>query len=195
MIGECLESEQPFGVVLIKSGQEVGAPAEPYRVGTTASIAAVNRLEDGRMALVAIGEQRFRIDEIVRVQPYLVGQVQRLEDPSDDPAAATLATALAPALVEYLEALFAVLDQPREAYELPTEPERLSYVAGAVLQVGLTAKQALLELTTTSERLSRELDCLQTEREKLATDLRLKNRMGAITPLDTATLRDLISPN
>ena len=31
MIGDCVEREQPFGIVLIKEGQEVGDPAEPAR--------------------------------------------------------------------------------------------------------------------------------------------------------------------
>src|SRR5205814_5524803 len=59
MIGRCLEEERPFGVVLIQSGPEVGGTAVPHRVGTTAHIAAVRRLDDGRMNLIAIGQERF----------------------------------------------------------------------------------------------------------------------------------------
>src|SRR5438046_1437349 len=64
MIGECVERKQPFGVVLIKAGREVGEPAEPRGVGTTALIAAMSRMDDGRMNLVAVGQERFRIDEL-----------------------------------------------------------------------------------------------------------------------------------
>jgi len=41
MINQCLESRSPFGVLLIRSGNEVGTPTEPFEVGTTASIAHV----------------------------------------------------------------------------------------------------------------------------------------------------------
>ena len=38
MIRQCLAEENPFGVVLIRRGQEVGETAEPYTVGTVARI-------------------------------------------------------------------------------------------------------------------------------------------------------------
>ena len=38
MIGDCLNQNLPFGVVLIKEGLEVGTPAEPERIGTSARI-------------------------------------------------------------------------------------------------------------------------------------------------------------
>ena len=41
MIGECVDREEPFGIILIKEGQEVGEPAEPVKVGTTARIVQV----------------------------------------------------------------------------------------------------------------------------------------------------------
>ena len=48
MIGECVDREEPFGIILIKEGQEVGGPADPVKIGTTASIAQVERLDEGR---------------------------------------------------------------------------------------------------------------------------------------------------
>ena len=64
MIGQCVEREQPFGVVLIKEGKEVGDPAEPFRTGTSARITRVARLEEGRMNIVTHGERRFELVEI-----------------------------------------------------------------------------------------------------------------------------------
>ena len=78
MIGRCMEERSPFGVVLIRSGEEVGAAAEPHDIGTTARIASVQRLEDGRMNLVALGEQRFRILQLDNSGPYLAGDVEYL---------------------------------------------------------------------------------------------------------------------
>ena len=80
MIGDCIEREAPFGVVLIREGPEVGGPAEPFRVGTTARITQVQRLEEGRLNLLALGGQRFDLIEIVRETPHMVGLVSYKEE-------------------------------------------------------------------------------------------------------------------
>ena len=51
MINACIDERRPFGVCLIRSGSEPGAPAEPFNVGTTAHIRQVQRLEDGKPGL------------------------------------------------------------------------------------------------------------------------------------------------
>jgi len=48
MIRACIDEERPFGVALIRSGEEVGGPAEPHGVGTTARITSHETLPDGR---------------------------------------------------------------------------------------------------------------------------------------------------
>ena len=61
MIGACQVTDQLFGVLLIRSGREVGAPAEPEQVGCTARMVRVDRMPDGQMHILTIGEQRFRL--------------------------------------------------------------------------------------------------------------------------------------
>src|SRR5438045_9705996 len=90
MIGRCIEEERPFGVVLIQSGPEVGGPAVPHLVGTTAHIAAVKHADDGRMNLIAIGQERFQILEVVRQAPYLIAPARALADKEPAPAALRL---------------------------------------------------------------------------------------------------------
>src|SRR4030042_688749 len=81
MIGACLEENSRFGVVLIRSGDEVGGPpAEPHDIGTAARISGLERLPDGRMNLLAVGEERFRIVRLSRQEPYLVAEVEPLKD-------------------------------------------------------------------------------------------------------------------
>ena len=80
MVQRCLDADSRFGVVLIKSGSDVGEPAEPYSVGTVARIVKVDRMDDGRMLLSVVGQSRFRIEEITQRRPYLEGRVEELED-------------------------------------------------------------------------------------------------------------------
>jgi Lon protease-like protein len=80
MVEECLADQNPFGVVLIREGREVGegdlAVAE---VGTLAEIREATRYPDGRFDLVTLGTQRFRL-ESVRLAPgrFLVGEMEPL---------------------------------------------------------------------------------------------------------------------
>ena len=80
MIGDCLDSRSPFGVVLIREGQEVGGGAIPFRMGTSARILQVERMEDGRMNLITQGERRFQVVEMTQQMPHLVGQVEFIEE-------------------------------------------------------------------------------------------------------------------
>src|SRR5438067_10321725 len=51
MIRRCLDNDQPFGVLLIRDGQEVGPPAIPEEVGTLARIRVVEQLDEGNLNL------------------------------------------------------------------------------------------------------------------------------------------------
>src|SRR5690348_15612045 len=82
MIGACQVTDQLFGVVLIRSGREVGDPAEPEQVGCTARMVRIDRIPDGQMHILTVGEQRFRLVGPARVQPegYLAGNVHLLSE-------------------------------------------------------------------------------------------------------------------
>ena len=79
MIQRCVDDSLPFGVVLIESGEEVGGEAIPHKVGTTAEITAMERLQDGRMNLIAMGRSRFRIFALDRNEAYLQGDIEYLD--------------------------------------------------------------------------------------------------------------------
>jgi Lon protease-like protein len=89
MIGRCLEEGTPFGVVLIRDGREVGPLANHIaEVGTTAVIRQAGRYPDGRLDIVTVGERRFRIASVdAGREPYLVGDVEELDEPLGGPAA------------------------------------------------------------------------------------------------------------
>ena len=76
LVAECLSDEEPFGIVLIKDGPEVGGAAVPHNVGTTARLRSVQPGRSGRLEVVAVGERRFRIVELYSDRPYLSAQVE-----------------------------------------------------------------------------------------------------------------------
>lgn len=146
LIGKCMQERQPFGVVLIKRGVEAMGPlAEPHPIGCSAYISQVERLEQGRMNIGAIGRERFRILSMDEGLPYLVAQVERYPIGSKYPAAQQLAAdRLRPRLIHYLSLLPEVEDLTIDPDFLPKEPIPLAYLAATLLQVPLEQKQRLL---------------------------------------------------
>ncbi len=159
MLRRCLADKIPFGVVLIRHGVEALGPlAEPYSFGTSANIAHVEPLPDGRMNLIAIGEERFRIIEVNDSQPYLTAKVECM--PMEQPATISVARGvhhLKPWVSQYLTILSRLDDEEMasdlEAFQLPEDPLAMIYMAASLLQIPLAEKQGLLEAQTSAHLL------------------------------------------
>jgi uncharacterized protein len=76
LVSECLAQQEPFGVVLIREGPEVGGAAVPYDVGTTARIEHVQPIDGVRLAVQSRGQARFRIARLFHDKPYLSAEVE-----------------------------------------------------------------------------------------------------------------------
>jgi len=167
MIGACQVTDQLFGVVLIRSGREVGDPAEPEQVGCTARMVRVDRIPDGRMHILTVGEQRFRVMGPTRVMPegYLVGDVQMLPEPEAAAVEADLVSGITRDFTRYQQAIMALTGRgdAGDAPELPSDPVRLSYRVAATLYVDPRERQRLLEIDDVAERLKQELVLLKRE--------------------------------
>jgi uncharacterized protein len=105
MVQRCLERDEPFGVVLIRDGREVGPGASSIAtVGTIAEIREASKYSDGRYDLLVVGTQRFRIESVaLGRQPYLVADVSTLEERvGDADLAEQLASEVTQRFVRYL---------------------------------------------------------------------------------------------
>jgi len=168
MVRECLEKEEPFGVVLIKEGSEVGEAAEPHRIGTSAIIARATKLTDGRYNILSVGYQLFRVHSLSYDQPYLSGQVETLEPvDGETDEAFERAELLRPRLQKYIQLLADITETSVNLSEMPDKPVLLAYVAAILLQVPLVDKQELLAIETIPELLAREMVLLARERRLL----------------------------
>ena len=159
MIRSCLDHQQPFGVVLIHQGLEAYGPlAKPVQMGCAARIINTIPLEDGRMNLTAVGDERFRILKLNYDLPYLVGEVESV--PLERPSSIEIARGarqLAPWVSEYLR-LIQRIDAENapdlSVIDLPEDPLVMLYLAASILQVPAVEKQHLLEVTYASELLA-----------------------------------------
>jgi uncharacterized protein len=170
MIGACQVTDQLFGVLLIRSGREVGDPAEPEPVGCTARMVRVDRIPDGQMHILTIGEQRFRLVGPARVLPegYLVGDVEFLTDAPSGSVDSGLMASVTQEFTRYQQAILGLTGRadPARAAELPKDPVRLSYRIAATLFVEAKERQRLLETDDVSSRLQQELALLKREMPK-----------------------------
>jgi Lon protease-like protein len=126
MIGRCLERGEPFGVVLVREGHEVGPlTGRIADVGTTAIIRRAGRYPDGRLDILTVGERRFRLESLdARSEPYLVGRVTLLDEPSGpDPVVQEQARRVGRRFLRYLELLQPAADGDGPEIEIEIELE------------------------------------------------------------------------
>ena len=169
MISRCLTEQTPFGVVLIKSGAEVGEPAAPYAVGTTAHILEHERHADGCMDLIALGRQRFRLQRILVHEPYLVGDVEFYPLRGGDVRELRERASLVHRLLKiYMQLLTKTTGIELHLESLPPNPAALAILAAIILQVSLHEKQELLETISYGKLLLQEESLLQREKAILA---------------------------
>ena len=170
MIGACQVTDQLFGVVLIRSGREVGDPAEPEQTGCTARMVRVDRIPDGRMFILTIGEERFRLSSPARTMPegYLVADVELLPEPTSISVHPELIGNVQHQFTRYQQAVRGLTGraEPVNVPELPSDPVKLSYRVAATLYVEPHERQRLLETDDVGVRLQQELDLLKREMPK-----------------------------
>jgi Lon protease-like protein len=144
------------------SGSEKEVPPAGH-VGCVAEVTEIQPLPDGRSNILTVGLIRYRVEAYVdKGDPYLVGQVSFFED--EDEAEELLARRtheVAELFMRIARAVRLINDERATLPDLPeTDPERLSFLVAAAMEMDLEVKQELLELRSTSERLKRLRDLL-----------------------------------
>jgi Lon protease-like protein len=147
MVRYCVEEQQPFGIVLVQEGAaEFDKAVIPHKIGCTVAITQIQRTEDGRLYIMTVGQERFRIHNLKHHKPYLVGEVEMLDfEDEDKKVLKTAVQNLRPLVIDYFSALAQVSEDVEiDAAQIPSDPEELSYLAAAILQVSLETKQSML---------------------------------------------------
>ena len=153
MINTCIDRDEVFGLVLLRSGAEEETEETIHRVGMTARIVQVERLEDGRLNILGEGEDRFRIYRFTQQTPYWKASVDFFEDDESHSSMESLYDQVA-GLYRKVAELGTKLSGTQESeMVLPESPPDLSYMVSYVLDIDSEDKQKLLEMTSTAERL------------------------------------------
>jgi ATP-dependent Lon protease len=151
MVRECLDAKVPFGMLLALSDGVA-------HVGCTAEILEVTkRYDDGRMDILTVGRQRFRIVDLFTDDPLLEGNVDYLVDVVDSPPD----PGKHKELIELYETCHTLLfsGMPKDIEE--AQPELISFAISSALPIDLLWKQQILELRSEAERQERLLGYLR----------------------------------
>jgi ATP-dependent Lon protease len=170
MINDVMSTDSRFGVVMVDP-----TTGEPAKHGCSAVIVNCKRLQDGRMNIMTVGQQRFRVVTTMQEKPYMVAQVEWIDDDPTDKDLKGKASEIREILKDVVKLSAKLSDKTIEfPDDLPSDPLELSYwVAGSVY--GLTEEQqSLLELEDTEKRLDREAIILVSLRKELAARTALK---------------------
>ena len=155
MMKHCLDYDAPFGVVLIRHGEEINDTPEPFLVGTACRIEQVHNYPDGRMHISVIGERRFRIRRLDESQPYLIGQTEPVTeaDYKNTPRILALSSRLAETFGILITGMLSRPDFNIDV-QLPDDPMMRSFLVARFLNLENPIKQRLLECTDTEQRLA-----------------------------------------
>ena len=158
LMADISNDDSKFGVVLIKEGKEVGEPATPYDLGTVAQVVQREDSPDGRIILVAEGQERFRTLNIIQQRPYIIARVEILEP--EEPSISQTALQVREKYMDYARLLAGMSNEWMRDVKVPDEAAELSYLVAQSLDANNLVKQGLLEMSSAEERLLAEVEIL-----------------------------------
>ena len=167
LIGECLERDEPFGLVF---ADDDGV----RRVGTLANVVEVtDRFDDGRLNIVVEGGERFRLVELTDGRSFHTGTIEPLDDVDDPPADEDVERALA-VFRRLVELTGADVEVPNEVTGRP------SFEIGSRFELAPELKLELLEEPRERVRLVRLCEILEAlaaavERQREIAELASRN--------------------
>jgi ATP-dependent Lon protease len=171
MVRECLDAKTPFGMLL-------ALPNGVAHVGCTAEILEVTKhYEDGRMDILTVGRDPYRIVDLFTDDPLLAGTVDYLEDRE-----AIIDLQSSEKLIELYEVCYTLLFSGMPANLAQSPYERLSFVVAGALPLDLMWKQQILEVRSEAERQDRLLRYLREwvlHLQKIESGRRTHPRIGA----------------
>lgn len=163
MLSDVRIGKNLFGLSYFDSSTSEKEIPPAGHVGCVAEVTEEQALPDGRSNILTIGLIRYRVEEYVENDaPYLVARVSFFEDQEeDDEALAERSREVAETFTRIARAVRILNDERATLPDISdTEPQRLSFLVAAAMEIDTEVKQELLELRSTGERLRRLRDML-----------------------------------
>jgi Lon protease-like protein len=180
MLKDVMEKDKTFGIIYRPSIEEGALTPISDRVplgsvGCAVEVAVVQEMPDGRSNILCVGGARFRLLQYLEGEQYLQAEVDFFDDEPTFEDLTVEAERAKSAFNRLLAANRKIKEEREleddEAPDLPNEPQALSFIVTAYLDIEPSEKQELLEMIDTGERLrevARVIEKLAGEYEKRA---------------------------
>ena len=132
-------------------------------IGCVAEVTESQALPDGRSNILAVGVVRYEAEDYIeRGDPYLVVRPNYFEDDSENESSLTAnSREVADMFMRVANSIRVLNDERGNLPDISdTDPQKLSFLVAAAMELEIETKQELLELRSTSERLHRLRDLL-----------------------------------
>lgn len=186
MLKDVMERDKTFGIIY--RNDQILLESEPVptgSIGCTIEVAVMQELPDGRSNILCIGGARYRLVNYVEGELYLQAEVEFFDDEisfDDLSADVDRAKALFVRVLTASRKLKGNSERDDEQMpELPDDPQSLSFIIAAYLDIETSDKQQLLEMTNSVDRLrdvNEILKDLAEEYEKRAITHQLSKKNG-----------------
>ena len=163
MLADIRAGNNLFGLSYFDSDSSDKDVPPAGHIGCVAEVTETQALPDGRSNVLAVGVVRYQVEAYVeRGDPYLVVRANYFEDDEEDEAAlAAKSREVAATFMRVANAIRVINDERGNLPDISdTDPQKLSFLVAAAMEIEVETKQGLLELRSTTERLGRLRDLL-----------------------------------
>ncbi len=169
LIDDIMKGNRLLMLVAQKSADiEQAGPNDIFTEGTVGRIAQMLRRPDGTLMVAVQGLERARVLRVTREEPYLVADIERVEEGYEE----TLEIeALRRNVVELFQRLLGLNQQlPEELGTYVsniTDPRHVAYLVAGSIRMSLEVRQEILELPSVEAKLRRIVEVLNRELQVL----------------------------
>lgn len=180
LLRDVMAGDKIFGITFLSEEEAAGEPPVG-QVGCAIEVVAQQMMPDGRSNILCTGGTRFRALRHIHDEPYLQAEVEFFEDEPEGSELEPLAERAARLFQRVIAAGKKLKDaspvEQQDIPELPEDPESLSFLIAASLDLSNEEKQEMLEMTLTSARLKKLNDLLA----RLAVDYERRARTHQVS--------------
>jgi ATP-dependent Lon protease len=183
LIKDAYATDKTIGVVTQKdSSIEDPVADDLFRVGTVANIIKILQMPDGSTTAIIQGRKRFRLVEIVQVDPYFRAKVKAFENldhmvDQDDKSFKALISTLRDMSIQIIKMSPNIPSDAAFAVKNIESPFFLVNFASSNLNIQIREKQELLEVSDIVERANKVLEALSREMQMLELKSQIQDKV------------------
>ena len=178
-LNEAMNGDKQIFLVAQKSAElDIPSIEDLYTVGTMANILQLLKLPDGTVKVLVEGVQRFELISLNNEESVLLGDIQELHavaESSNDVEA--LIRTLRTRFQVFADLKKKIPSEVKTTVQKEGDADRLVDLISANVNLDVSDKQSLLEITSTSARLERMLGMVEAELELLESEQRITTRV------------------